>query len=101
MTDLTLALRFNPFDGDKGDVGSRKMRDTIVVARQGQSRCHVCGGLIEPGTTIRSLVMLWADDGPQRYRYCAACTVAMAQSWNDEGMALDARYALRFAAERT
>lgn len=96
--NLDLALHFNPFDGDKGDIGSRKLRDAIVRARQGKSGCHVCGGEVVPGTLIRSLVMLWADDGPQRYRYCAACTEAMAVSWADEGKALDVRYGLRFAA---
>jgi hypothetical protein len=95
--DLKEALRYNPFDGDFGEVGDRELRDKIVTFRTGGC-CHCCGQDIEPGTRGRSLTMLWVSDGVMSYRYCAPCTQAQADSWTDEGRSLEARFALRSAA---
>jgi hypothetical protein len=94
MTDLALALDYNPFDGDFGDVGDRELRDKIVKFRKPR-RCHCCGQNVKPGTTGRSLTMLWISDGVMSYAYCHKCTEAQAESWTDQGRALDKRFAVR------
>jgi len=94
MTSLSEALKYNPFEGDFGDQGDREMSDKLVKFRK-VNQCHVCGGNVEPGTTGRSLAMLWQTDGMMTYRYCAECTQAQADSWTDNGKAICARYRLR------
>jgi hypothetical protein len=95
MTDLGRALEYNPFEGDFGDPGDRSLRDKIVNFRKAGG-CHICGRDVKPGTLGRSLTMLWVSDRAVRtYRYCTACTEAMACCWTDEGKALDVRYGLR------
>lgn len=94
VIDLAEALKYNPFDGDFGDVGDRTLHDKIVCFRKPR-RCHCCGKDVKPGTQGRSLTMLWMSDGPMSYAYCHECTEAQAKSWTDDGRALDARYALR------
>jgi hypothetical protein len=94
MAALSEALKYNPFDGDFGDVGDRELRDKIVRFRKARA-CHCCAQKTKPGTLGRSLVMLWMTDGPMSYAYCHECTQAQADSWTDEGAALDRRFALR------
>lgn len=92
---LTEALKYNPFEGDFGDQGDREMRDGLVKFRKG-GQCHICAQEVQPGTTGRSLTMLWRSDGMMTYRYCAECTQAQADSWTDDGGAITKRYGLRF-----
>ena len=94
LAALTEALKYNPFEGDFGDQCDREMSDKLVKFRV-TNPCHICGGDVVPGTTGRSLTMLWASDGMMTYRYCAPCTQAQANSWTDNGKSIDARYRLR------
>lgn len=90
---LTPACRYNPFDGDFGDVGDRELADKIVTFRYSHE-CCLCPATIKAGEVGRSLTMLWADGSPApiaTYRYCRACTEAMAKVFKDNGRALDAR----------
>lgn len=90
---LAEATKYNPFDGDFGDPCDRTLRDGIVTFRF-QHDCCLCPATIEKGESGRSLTMLWADGSPARvatYRYCHACTKAMAKVFRDNGRALDAR----------
>jgi hypothetical protein len=95
MADLCKALLHNPFEGDFGDQGDRELRDKIVTFRKSRT-CHCCAQDVKPGTMGRSLTMLWASDGPMSYAYCHECTKAQAKSWDDDGRALDKRFALRW-----
>jgi hypothetical protein len=93
MIDLAKACRYNPFDGDFGDVGDRTLRDKIVTFRFPHD-CCLCPATIKKGERGRSLTKLWVDGSPApvaTYRYCEACTKAMATVFEDYGKALDAR----------
>ena len=86
-------LMLNPFDGDFGCPGDKVFSDKIGVARK-QNECHTCGGTISVGEKIRMQRSLF-DGAFATYRWCTACCCAMADSWVDNGVALEARYALR------
>lgn len=91
--ELRAACLYNPFDGDFGDVGDRTLRDRIACFRY-THECCLCPATIQPGEIGRSLTKLWADGSPApvaTYRYCRACTEAMAKVFEDDGKALDAR----------
>lgn len=94
MSDLSKALLYDPFSGDFGDVGDRSLHDKIVRFRTARP-CHCCGQDVKPGTQGRSLTMLWVADGVMSYPYCNDCTEAQAKCWDDDGKAIDARFALR------
>lgn len=88
------ALKYNPFEGDFGDVGDRILRDKIVRFRKSRT-CHCCAQEVKPGTQGRSLTMLWMSDGPMSYAYCHDCTEAQAKVWTDDGRAIENRFSLR------
>lgn len=93
LSKLALACRYDPFAGDFGDVHDKELSDKIVTFRF-MHDCCLCPATIQKGETGRSLTMLWADGSPARvctYRYCHACTAAMASALKDHGKALDAR----------
>lgn len=86
-------LAYDPFDGDFGEPGDRTLLDKMAVARK-SGPCHLCDGEIVPGERVRRRTDI-ADGEMMSFRWCNACCVAMAQSWKDDGMALEARAALR------
>lgn len=92
--NLSKACLYDPFAGDFGDTHDRTMRDKIVTFRFAHD-CCLCPATISKGETGRSLTMFWADGSPARvatYRYCRACTEAMAKVFTkDMGRALEAR----------
>jgi hypothetical protein len=95
MTNLADALKYNPFQGDFGDLGDREFVDKIVRFRKA-GPCHICGFDVRPGMLGRRLTKYWeADKVAMTYRYCTLCTEAMAASWTDEGVAFDERYRSR------
>lgn len=90
---LVSACQYNPFDGDFGDVGDRELADKIVKFRFTHD-CCLCPETIKVGEVGRSLTMLWADGSPApiaTYRYCNACTRAMAKVFNGDWNAMDKR----------
>ena len=95
MTDLADALKYNPFQGDFGEVNDAGFGDSIVTFRKA-GPCHICGFDVRPGMKGRRLTKYWSDDKTVRtYRYCTLCTEAMAASWVDDGASLDERFAAR------
>lgn len=93
VVGLMAACSYNPFDGDFGDSGDRELRDKIVAFRFSHD-CCLCPATIRKGEIGRSLTMLWADGAPApvaTYRYCRACTEAMALVFKDDGKAINAR----------
>jgi len=88
-------LAFHPFQDDFGLPSDRCFSDRIVTARR-VGVCHDCAGGIKMGEAQRRAV--WLFDGEMRtYRWCSLCCQAMALSWTDNGIALEARAALRRA----
>lgn len=85
-------LQYDPFAGDFGMPGDRTLSDKIVTTTRGGA-CHICAQPITPGSRIRSCADL-SDGEVNRYRWCSACCIAMAVSWSDNGLAIQARYAI-------
>ena len=82
-------LAYDPFQGDFGNSDDRTLKDKMVTARKG-GECHMCAGNIVPGERIRSRSDIF--DGQMMYfRWCNACCRAMADSWEDEGFAIEKR----------
>jgi hypothetical protein len=98
MTDLERALNYDPLAGDR-DHGGRHLRDRIVTARR-DGWCVECLGEIAKGTRIRSLTLLWRDEGPRTYRLCHECTKAQAAWVDGDEVPLEARMRLRRKNER-
>ncbi|SMH62561.1 hypothetical protein [Azospirillum agricola] len=93
------ALIVNPFDGDFGDLGTRRVSDTIITVAE-PPRCHTCGGTLTPGTRCRHLVEQAGseEDGDEpgaikrtEYRFCQHCCSAMARDAKDGGDRLGSR----------
>lgn len=94
--DERRALQYNPFEGDFGGSGDRTMKDKIGVARV-EGPCQDCAQTILPGERVRLRTEFF--DGEMRsYRWCNLCCAAQAASWDDNGAAIDARFALRSSA---
>lgn len=89
-----LCLDADPFDGDFGSPGDRVLRDEIVTARKAHKDCDCCLGGIERGERNRIQICIF-DGRMKRYRWCAKCCTAMANSWNDEGRMWGSRERLR------
>ena len=75
---LVLALQYDPFAGDRGDLGDRCFKDKIVTFRK-EAKCSECLGDILKGDRGRSMTMPWQSDGVTHYRICPYCTKAMAR----------------------
>lgn len=91
--DEAACLRFDPFADDFGGSEDRVLSNKIVTVKK-DAVCHICAGVVAAGTRSRRHVA--RIDGELRsYRWCSACCEAMAASWSDEGVSLQARYALR------
>jgi hypothetical protein len=90
-------LAYDPFAGDFGDQGDKPLIDKIVKTRKA-GECNKCTQQIVPGTEIRSRTDR-ADGAIMSFRWCHDCCVAMATSWEDDGEAIEARHALRHAAQ--
>jgi hypothetical protein len=77
---LQRALGVDPFVGDYGSTGDRKLRDKIVTAKR-EHRCHGgrffdCTGRIAVGERHRVMVEV-SDGETTQYRWCQRCTLAM------------------------
>ena len=82
-------LSYDPFQGDFGSSNDRTLKDKMVTARKA-GECHMCAQFINPGDRIRSRSDIF--DGEMMYfRWCPACCKAMADSWTDDGFALEER----------
>ena len=89
--DESDCLDLNPFEGDFGDGRDRTLSDRIVTARKLHSSCcHDCGGDVLKGERHRSRVDI-ADGEFFTFRWCSECCAAMAKSWVDNGVAMEAR----------
>jgi hypothetical protein len=93
-------LAYDPFNGDFGDSNDRTMGDRIVRFRR-PHWCHGCALRIAPGAEGRLTDKFWWDDHAVRsYRWCLDCCLAQARSWEDAGLALDAREMVRLRATK-
>lgn len=94
LTDKQKAecLAYDPYAGDFGDPGDKKLRDKIVKARK-SGDCNICGEQIVPGTEIRSLTEVF-DGELGTTRFCHECCKAMALSSEDAGEAIEKRTAM-------
>ena len=99
LTDYQQArsLIYPLFQSDFGEPGDRVLSDRIVVARKAGA-CVECLQPIEPGQHARRHVAVYGGD-VRTYRYCEPCCAAMALSWEDDGQALEARWAMRARQE--
>ena len=78
MTDaISRALRFDPFEGDFGEVGDRILSDKIVTAKKDHPDCHTCGGTARTGTKNRVQIAIIYGE-MLTHRWCQECTEAMA-----------------------
>ena len=91
--DEAKALQCDPFEGCRGWPGDRVLKDKIVTARKA-GPCHICPGEIQPGERVRTRSDVVGGQ-LMGWRWCAACCAAMASWWEDDGAALEGRYALR------
>lgn len=82
-------LRVDPFEGDFGEVGDRRLRDRIIIARK-SGPCSCCGEVIAPGTEARSRTDVMGGE-IATWRWCHACCVSMAKSWDDGGVEWERR----------
>lgn len=93
--DEKQALDYYPFDGDETDV--KLFSDKFVVGRK-EYECHWCNECIAKGERHRALTELNREDRQiETFRFCPACSEAMAFSWEDGGDAIDARTQIRKA----
>ena len=86
-------LKYWPFDGDYGDPSDRILKDKIGIARKAGPCCE-CLTEIVPGERIRMIGAIF-DGQMMSYRYCSACCTAMAEMWNGDWNAMDARWEVR------
>jgi hypothetical protein len=85
-------LGIDPFEGGKGDDTYRRLSDHFVVTVRTHT-CSLCFGFIPIQTRCRRMADL--DDGRVMTFYaCPDCCAAMAAARDDDGRALEMRYAL-------
>ena len=85
-------LACNPFEGDFGEPGDRTLVEKIVTLRRPR-KCALCGQMSVKGTRCRVNVEIF-DGKLMSYTWCEECCSAMADSWTDQGRALEKRAAL-------
>lgn len=85
-------LDCNPFEGDFGEQSDRVLSDKIVIARK-QVTCGCCFETIQIGSNARKLSAVF-DGNLMSYAWCETCCKAMADSWEDEGIAWEHRCSL-------
>lgn len=83
-----LCLNYDPFAGDR-DGGIRMLSDRIVTARK-RGPCCICFEDIVPQERIRRQTAI-VDNRICSCRMCEPCCIAMAESWEDNGAAIEAR----------
>lgn len=84
-------LHWHPFADDFGEPGDRVLSDKVTTARKA-GPCFDCEQPIAPGDRTRALSAKFNGE-LKRYRWCAACCVAMTA--DDPTEAMEARLALR------
>lgn len=90
------ALDYPLFADDFGAPGDRILTDEIRTCRKPRTCCE-CLGPVQAGTRYRYHVAVY--DGAMRcYSFCTDCCAAMAINFDDDGAAMEVRWALR--AER-
>lgn len=90
-----LALRYDPFAGDKDDGGFRILRDQMVTARRAGPCATPCGEPVAPGQRVRKMVSV-RDGEIFQIRFCEPCCRAMAA--DDEGEEIEQRFSRGMAA---
>ena len=85
-------LAYDPFAGDFGSQGDKIFSDRMVTAAKDrpQGACCICFGCIAKGERHRVQKAV-IDSELKQCRMCAACCLAMAQSWEDAGNAIELR----------
>ena len=86
-------LNTDPFGGDFGEPGERRLANKIVTNRK-SFVCHDCGETQQPGGRTR-VITERNSDGLCEWRWCEKCCEAQALSQEDAGVAWERRIALR------
>lgn len=92
----SLVLNYNLFEGDR-DVNIVRLANRMLVTRKPHD-CVLCAETIPAGTRVRAQSEVNRDDNQvARFYVCAPCCDAIAKRFEDNGAAIDARYARRAA----
>jgi hypothetical protein len=83
-------LAYDPWAGDR-DSDARTLRDKMVITRR-PAQCVICWDDIPVGARVRAQTQVSRDEGrTMTFRFCPACCVAMASSWDDNGEDIEQR----------
>ena len=93
--DEQKCLDVNPFEGEFGDPGDKTLSKKIVTLRKPRE-CNLCGQTAKVETRCRVQVEVFAEK-LESYTWCEECCSAMAESWTDQGRALERRASLNKA----
>jgi hypothetical protein len=89
--DEDALFNYYPFEGDR-DVDVVRFGDKLVKGRK-EYECHICAEIIKKGEMQRALSECDRDEQKvMTFRFCWDCCVAMAQSNEDSGDAIEKRY---------
>lgn len=75
------AIMFDPFEGDFGSQGDRRLKDKIVKFRK-QHSCHICNETTSVGEVGRSMTEVFEGEIYSFY-FCNKCCAAMVASMDD------------------
>lgn len=93
----SLVLNYNLFEGDR-DVNIVQLANRMLVTRKPHD-CVLCAEAIPAGARVRAQSEVNRDDNQvARFYVCVPCCEAIAKRFEDDGAAIDARYAARRAA---
>lgn len=75
-------LSWYPFEGDFGEQGDLSLSDKIVRAKT-EHECGVCLETIHKNDDYRKLVMIWAGEGLNVYKFCLNCCRAAVEDFQN------------------